>query len=139
MGIYQTNEGWFLLPEGWHDQSVTIFTNAPEAPRDFSFVISREQISGADLLPDWAARQLGQLRERLPEFELLSRSDAEISGLPAVEVQFLWTNEGMRMRQHQFYLFVNWTALTATATAAESVYPRYEDAVRRTMHSFNVR
>ena len=139
MGIYQMNEGWFLLPEGWQDQSVTIFTNAPEEPREFSFVVSREAVSGADRLPDWASRQLGQLRERLPEFELLSRDDTQIGTTPAVEVQFLWTNEGQRTRQHQFYLFVHWTALTATATAAEAVYPKYEDAVRRTMHSFNVR
>ena len=139
MGIYQTNEGWLLLPEGWHDQSVTIFTNAPDAPREFSFVISREPVSGADRLPDWAARQLDQLQERLPGFELLSRADTQIGATPAVEAQFLWTSEGTRMRQHQFYLFAHWVALTATATAAESVYPRYEDAVRRAMHSFNVR
>lgn len=88
MKPYTTNEATLLVPETWHDKSVTIFTATPEGPSAFSFVITRESVGAGELAYNYANRQLHVLEKMLAEFQMLERAPTLMGRYSAEMAEF---------------------------------------------------
>ena len=136
MTPYSINEGRFLVPDAWKDQSLTLFSSPADAPAEFSFVVSREAVPPGTASSAYARRQMAQLPGSLPGFELLRESSALVDSLPALEAEFLWQSDKGRMHQWQVYVVRNGVALTLTATAPQEALTRHRPDVRRLLDTF---
>jgi hypothetical protein len=99
MTPYYINEGRFLIPGTWKDQSLTLFSSPADAPAEFNLVISREAVPADTASSSYARVQLDQLPSGLPGFELLRESSAQLDNLPALEAEFFWQSDKGRMHQ----------------------------------------
>lgn len=135
MNVYQMNEGRFVLPDGWNDQSVHLFLSGNG---EFSLVVSRQPVPPGQDLDAFATGQLNELRENLSRFHLLRRMETTLDSLPAVEAEFTWVREGQSMHQHQTFVFHDQTALTLTGTTLVTNYPRYEATLQHLLASFQL-
>lgn len=68
------HEGHLLLPQGYQDRTVNLFTAATTTAPVFS--LARDQLSADDTLALWIDRQLAQLAEQLPEWHQQTREPA---------------------------------------------------------------
>lgn len=136
MNVYQINEARFVLPEGWHDQSINIFRVDGEVTGEFSFVIGREAVTGAELLGEFAGRHLDEIERSFSRFELLRREDTVLDGRPAVLAEFTWESEFGPMHQQQMFVFVDMVALTLTGTARSQDWEKHAVTLQRLLVTF---
>ncbi len=125
MNSYYINEGRFLIPATWRDQSLTLFSSPPDTPAEFSVVISRDKVPPSTTSDAYARQQMAQLPASLPQFRLLRQGSAQLDNVPAVEAEFFWQSDQGRMHQFQVYVVQAGVALTFTATAPEGVFAKY--------------
>lgn len=135
MKAYTTNEASLFVPETWHDKSVTIFTLTAEGPSEFSFVITREEVSGDDHAYAYANRQVSVLEQMLPEFQMLERVPSLVGAQAAEVAEFMWNSETGKMRQRLTFVLHRGIALTITASAPVDVYPQHEFEMQQTLAS----
>src|SRR5579871_5047587 len=138
MNIYRIQEADFVLPEGWQDQTINIFSSAGEAPGGCSFVITRSPTPDDMGLVAYMDQQIAQLADRLPKFRLINRSNLTIDTVPAEQAEFVWSGEHGPMRQLQTCLFLRGIVLTLTGTAPEATYLTYESSMLRTLYSIKL-
>ena len=136
MTPYYMNEGRFLIPDTWKDQSLTLFSSPANAPAEFSFVISREAVPADTASSSYARLKLDQLPGSLSGFELLRESSTRIDSLPAMEAEFFWQSDKGRMHQWQVYVVHAGVALTLTATAPKGAFARHQPDLRRLLDTF---
>lgn len=68
------HEGHLLLPQGYQDRTVNIFTAATPAAPTFTF--ARDRLGAEESLTRWFDRQLALLAEQLPEWRQQARATA---------------------------------------------------------------
>ncbi len=136
MTSYYTNEGRFIIPSTWKDQSLTLFSSPADTPAEFSLVISREAVPPGTLSSDYARRQLEQLPSGLSQFKLLRQSETRLDNAPAVEAEFLWQSDKGQMHQWQVYVIHELVALTWTATAPEGTFSRHLPDLQHLLETF---
>lgn len=136
MNSYYINEGRFLIPATWRDQSLTMFSSPADAPAEFSLVVSRDRVPPDMTSGVYARRQIDQLPVGLPQFRLLRQADTQLDNVPSVEAEFFWQSEQGLMHQLQVYVVHDRTALTFTGTAPEGTFARHLPDLRRLLDTF---
>lgn len=144
MRIYQTNEARFFVPDEYVDRSMTAFivprsgSGDPGEPGEFSFVMTREEVSPGIDIAAYADEQMIGLAQALEGFRQLRREKTTLDDQPAEQAEFTWVSEGQMMRQHQTYVQVRNTVLTITATALAEVFPRHEGTLMRLIRGMQI-
>jgi len=136
MTPYYVNEGRFLIPPAWRDQSLTMFSAPADAPAEFSLVIGRVKVPPEVTADAFARQQLTQLPAALAQFRLSRQGPALLDNVPAVEAEFFWQSEAGRMHQFQVYVVQAGVALTVTATAPEGAFERHRPDLLRLLSTF---
>lgn len=134
-------EADLVLPVGWQDQSITIFTSGGDEfdpntpPGECSFVITRAPRPPEQGLYAYVSDQLAQLTTTLPQFRLLQRLSLNLGASAAEQAEFVWTGEHGPMRQQQTCAMWGEVALTLTATTREAAWMKYEFAIQSLVYS----
>ncbi len=136
MNSYYINEGRFLIPGTWRDQSLTMFSSPADAPAEFSLVISRDRVPSGMTSDAYARQQMAQLPAGLPQFRLSRQDATQLDNAPAVEAEFTWQSDKGPMHQWQVYVVHDWVALTITATAPEGVFAKHLADLQRLLSTF---
>lgn len=129
---YLTNDIRFAIPADWTDRSIVMLT-PPAPPTDgeesvapagtpFAVTIHRDVPQPDEDLAGYLARQIDALRQAIPDLEVLRQGARTIGGEPARDVEFAWTADQGRMRQHQVHVLRGGAVLTWTATASAASY-----------------
>ena len=106
MSLYHINEASFGLPGDFGDKTINIFSIPEPAGGQASLVITRDQLMQTLTLPRYGERILMEMEEKLHKFELVKRSEIQLSGIPAVQFDFLWVSDGTPMAHRQLVLLL---------------------------------
>ena len=143
MPPFWMNEGAFEVEEGWHDQSVTALSfPAGVTPAEASLTVTREPLgqTGNGALGSYIDRQLIKLAKTCPDFELVARTNSEISAKPSQTIEFTWrTPDGAPVRQRQTVVANGPVALVFTATSKADRFERFATLFEKTIASFQFR
>ena len=128
-----TTELRFIAPADWEDHSILMLTappvRAPNVPADamgdvyppptspFAVSLHRDAPLDGEDLSAYLARQVAGLTQSIPDLKVLRRGTRDVGGQRAEEIEYAWTAEGGRMRQHQVHVLRAGRILTWTATA----------------------
>ena len=129
MSNYQLYEGSILIPDGWKDQTMNAFM-LPETSgkgAKASIVISRDYETESDTVEHYADLQLVEAAKKLPKYKLVRRSEIQVSGHPAIQIDYAWaTPERVEVRQRQAILQLTDYFLTMTLTTPANDFPKHE-------------
>ena len=129
-------------PDGWVDRSM-IAVSAPEptatgvAP---NLVVTRDVFLDEDKGGDkerirsFADRQLGFMREQLPEPVVHSQKLTQVAGKRAAEILVSWNSSGTRITQWVVFIARDEERVAvSTATANETDFAAHEPTFRETL------
>lgn len=117
---YRMNEASVNVPDGWHEQTLHIFSSEGPGRAGHSLVISAEPLPPGKSLDDYKAMALTRLPHELANFKLLRDSPAVIQGrIPAAVLELQWQSEGGVLHVFQS-LFV-----VATGTSKQPMLKGY--------------
>ncbi len=142
MNSYQLYEGSIQIPDGWKDQTMNAFmlpeSNSKGAKA--SIVISRDYETKSDTIEHYADLQLVEAAKKLPKYKLLRRSETQISGRAAMQIDYAWaTPERVEVRQRQAILQCEDYFLMMTLTTPANDFPKYEGTWAETIKSIVIR
>ncbi|MEZ0609904.1 DcrB-related protein [Fibrella sp. WM1] len=100
--IYRMNEASIEIPDGWHEQTLHIFSSEGPGKAGHSLVMTAEPLPPGKTLDAYKAMALTRLPHELPGFRLLQDLPANIQGrIPAVVLESQWEQEGSIMHVFQ--------------------------------------
>jgi hypothetical protein len=105
------------LADGFHDQSVNIFTVAQEGVNRLSLVVTRDDPEPNDTLEAYAKRTLEGLGKALPEFKVIEQQSIEVNRASALVFDARFNSKQGPLFQRQALLFWEQRALSITASA----------------------
>lgn len=101
------NEASIDIPDGWHEQTLHIFSSEGPGRAGHSLVISAEPLPPGKSLTDYKEMALTRLPHELPGFKLLRDSAATIQGrIPGVVLESQWQQDGSVMHVFQALFIV---------------------------------
>lgn len=128
-----------VLPAGWRDVTLITLIEPSISGMAHSITISQEPDPDGLSLMDYARRQLAQLAQELPEFELLQCIGMDLPCAGAVRLQSRWRGpEQKLLRQLQHILPGPGGFLIVTGTAPGETMDQFIavfDQVVRSIHS----
>jgi hypothetical protein len=140
MGDYRIQEADLTVPDGWSDQSLSVFKiPGAEGRRDASFVITRDPTRGGTAFDAYVARQQAQCRESLPGFKLRHADAFAFGEWPAAWMEFTWSNQGTELLLRQVYIDRGPTVLICTLTAHPDDLAHLDPVWRSVMNSLRLR
>ena len=129
MKRYQLYEGSIEIPDEWKDQTMNAFM-LPETSgkgAQASIVISRDYETKSETVEHYADLQLVEAAKKLPKYKLLRRSEIQVSGRTAMQIDYAWaTPERVEVRQRQAIVQNGDYFLTMTITTPAKDFPKYE-------------
>lgn len=139
--MFQANEFCAPLPEGLKDKTVNIFSLTDDGPSDLSIVVARDRPVEGEALPAYVDRQLAVLRQRLPLFRIVERSDVELDRRPAVQVDYTWQSGDTQMYQRQVIVHAEGAGvmLLISATCKARLEPTWEAMFDEFLAGFRLR
>ena len=147
MKPYYTNEVRFILPDRYVDRSITGFVIPgggpsdpinPDAPGEFSLILTREAVPPGTSAADLARRQIDVMDQSLPEFSLRDRTATRVDDHPAERFEFTWRTEGQLMRQQQTSFLVSGVAVTVTGTAQEPLFEKHRPVLEQALATMKI-
>jgi hypothetical protein len=88
MRTYSADEGYFEILEGWGDRPVNDFSVSDEAPGDFPFIITRDNLEDRQNFESYVEEQLAALSKTLSQFKLFRKHPTSVDRLPALSADF---------------------------------------------------
>lgn len=108
---YRMNEASIDVPDGWHEQTMHIFSSEGPGRAGHSLVISAEPLPPGKTLADYKAMALTRLPHDLADFKLLRDSPATIQrSIPAAVLESQWQSEGGVLHVFQALFVVGGTS-----------------------------
>jgi hypothetical protein len=138
MRTYRIDEASFSIPDEWKDKSVNVFSPTGELPGDFSFVITRDELGGDQILASYVEGQLEELSKTLPEFRLIRKYQTTVNKAPAFNTEFTWKAEEKTMAQQQTYVMSERVVLVLTATTIEKFSREHRRIIDNIISSFSI-
>jgi hypothetical protein len=92
------------IPDTWHEDSVTIFSNGATGEEAASVVVKRGYIDPRTTLSMYIDTQLVELAKSLPSFTLTARRDATVANEHAMQMTYTWVVQGSSYSQTQTIL-----------------------------------
>ena len=127
----------WVLPPGWTDRSIHCLSGASDKDVHPTLAVTSETVAAGTDIAAYAADQVDQLTGQLSEFELIRTEARMLVTRPCRWAQFKWKNsEGVVVRQSQWYLIKDTTAMTLTATAPDEAYAQFEAAFEQAIRTF---
>jgi hypothetical protein len=141
MNVFHANEFVTILPDGFKDKTVNIFSLTDEGPSELSIVAARDRPQKGEDLDAYVARQLGVLAQRLTLFRVVRQERTKLDEQPATVVDYTWQSPEGKMYQRQVVVFVKATgaALLLTATSKDHLEPKWEAAFNGMLANFRLR
>lgn len=142
MKTYYTNEVRFVIPSRSVDRTVNAFVVPaggsgdpidPDAPGEFSLVVTRAPLPPGLSLPAYLDRQIASVAEMLPDFHLLSRQSATVDNQPAEQVDFSWRSEEAPMRQQQTHFLHGSLVVSVTGTATDALFAKHRPVLEQAL------
>jgi len=101
MSRYESKDVSFDVPRHWEDRTMVAFAAAPRPGQTTApnVVMTRDALSGEETLASYADKQLTELGKRLEAFELVSRNERTLGGVPAIELHFTWKGQNGALEQ----------------------------------------
>lgn len=119
MSDYTIDEACFSLPSGWHDRSLNVLGPEP-SNNEFKVLVSRND-QNRRTLDDFVDGQIKEFSQRMPWFDIKSRSECMVAGIRGIEVRATFRDGIMEMYQHQVTFPVQGKFVTITAASLERV------------------
>lgn len=140
MPQHHIHEGAFEMPEGWRDQSMTVFRlPAADGSKEAAILVTRDYDTPLEDVGEYADTQQEAAKKSFAGFKPLGREDITIDGEPAVLVDYQWrANGNVMLRQRQAYVRHQNVTLTLTATAAANEFARIEAVWAKVLSSFKL-
>jgi hypothetical protein len=129
MTTYHMHEGSFSVPEGWRDQSMTVFRFPSPKGKEAAIVITRDYETSIDDPMEYARAQQEAAKKNFPGFKSLGVQEQVIAEQTAAIVDYQWrANGSVLLRQRQAYLKHEQVMLTLTVSAQFDDFDRVEPA-----------
>lgn len=144
MSLYHIQEAIFDVPDSFRDKTTNVFAPIKSGANDLSLVVVREIAKPGLTLLRYSERLVMEMEERLLSFELVKRSETEISSRPAVVFDYYWVSNGTRIFQRQITFLLDSEAkesplgLLVTFTAREWT-PQWQSVYQDFVKSFQLR
>lgn len=140
MPQHHIHEGAFEVPEGWRDQSMTVFRlPADKGSKEAAILVTRDYDTPLEDVAEYANTQQEAVKKSFSGFKSLGREDITIDGEPAVLVDYQWrANGNVMLRQQQAYVRHQGVTLTLTVTAAANEFGRVEQPWAQVLSSFKL-
>jgi hypothetical protein len=130
-------EGCLEVPEGWHNQSVNIFTAQSPGTPGVSITINRDRLPFQTSLDEYIQEQSGKLSRQLKGYKLIDECSVEIDGRPGHQFEFSWqTDDAGPIHQVLMCLANGEALLNLAASSGGSMNETQAAAVKRILHSF---
>jgi hypothetical protein len=129
MSIYHMHEGSFAVPEGWRDQSMTVFRLPVAKGKEAAIVITRDYETSIDDPMEYARAQQEAAKKNFPGFKSLGIQEQAVAEKTAAVVDYQWrANGSVLLRQRQAYLKHEQVMLTLTVSTQFDDFDRVEPA-----------
>jgi len=140
MGTYHFHEGCFAAPDGWQDQSMTVFRLPGGANgKESAILLTRDRETPLHDVNQYADAQQDSVRKSFPGFRPLGRAEMEIGGQPGVVVDYQWRANGtVLLRQRQAYVRHGDVTLILTLSGLASDFEQLEPAWSKVVASFRL-
>lgn len=141
MSVYHAHEFLAVLPGGWKDKTINLFTLTDDGPSELSVVVSRERGRLGEPLERFAEQQIFALMSRLPLFKIHKRADTTLDGAPAVLVDYTWQSPDGKMHMQQVMAVAQTqnVVLVITASSKNELSSRSLAAFQDFLQSFRFR
>ena len=137
---YRMHEGDVSIPAAWQDQSMQMFRiSGPPSSNDASFIVTRDYNAGSLEPTAYAQAQQATLKQRFVDFRLVTQTENVVSGTRAAVLDYLWTANGITLRQRQAHVPASECMVILTMTARQADFEQHESAWLEVLQSLRLR
>jgi hypothetical protein len=128
---YSINEGRFVLPDFFRDDSVNVFSGVAPGFTNTSLVITRGRTDEGQDWYTYATGQLQHYREAFAEYRLISDRTAKIADSDARIIEHSWRGENGPLQQLQVCMPARDLVLIFTFSALNSITEDHRRLLRQ--------
>jgi hypothetical protein len=140
MATFYMNEGAFDLPDlGFTDQTVHLFSAPLEGGGELGLVIARSKLPPGKTLADVVAAHVERESKTLRAFSVLSRREAQLENVPAIDVACRYRSGAEMTYQRQFHFVAYGLWLLVGTSAPLEKRAACDECLGHVLGSFRLR